>query len=114
MLLASAVILAFHRGKPVRLRVTSALLLPVLAGAVFHLFLCKQEYVWSFAMFGQLWTDGLAAASGGVLAAYWRRRFNLRSVKWARSWCCWYWPWLRRCAPVRSPLPDIIDFFREK
>ena len=37
MLLAAAVILIFHRGKPVRLRLTGTLALPVLMGALMHL-----------------------------------------------------------------------------
>ena len=39
MLLVASGILAFHRGRPVRLRVWCALLLPVLAGGFFHLLL---------------------------------------------------------------------------
>ena len=67
LLLAAAGILIFHRGRPVRLRVAGALALPVLAGAVMHLLLCKIEYEWGMALFGQLWTGGKTIASGGVV-----------------------------------------------
>ena len=67
MLLFSAVILLFHRGKPVRLRLTGALLLPVLLGAILHLFLRNGAYEWSAALWGQLWMDGVSTASGGMV-----------------------------------------------
>ncbi len=68
MLLAAAGVLLFHRGRPVRLRVAGALALPVLAGAVLHLLLCRTEYEWGMGLLGQLWTDGRAMASGGAVS----------------------------------------------
>ena len=41
MLLISAVILLFHRGRPVRLRLAGTLSLPGLVGAVLHLLRCR-------------------------------------------------------------------------
>ena len=79
-LLLAAYILFFHRGRPVRLRLTCALTLPVLLGAVFHLFLCGSSYEWSWAMVGQLWEDGLThtcgGAVGGLLALSLRAAFS--------------------------------------
>ena len=60
-------ILAFHRGRPVRLRLTCALLLPVLFGTILHLFLA-EDYVWSAALVSQLWKSGRELTSGGVLS----------------------------------------------
>ena len=68
MLLVASGILAFHRGRPVRLRVWSALLLPLLAGGLLHLFLAKGTYVWSMDMVKLLWTQGEALSSGGVVS----------------------------------------------
>jgi len=68
MLLAAAVILVFHRGRPVRLRVAGAVCLPVFAGALLHLLLSRGEYQWGWELFGQLWTDGKAVACGGVVS----------------------------------------------
>ncbi len=68
MLLAAAAILAFHRGRPVRLRTAGALALPVLAGALLHLLLSKGEYEWGWTLFAQLWKDGRAMACGGVVS----------------------------------------------
>lgn len=68
MLLVAAAILCFHRGRPVRLRVASALLLPVLIGALVHLFGSKGGYTLSFSMFPALWRDGRALSAGGAAA----------------------------------------------
>ena len=66
VLILAFYILAFHRGRPVRLRLTCALMLPVLLSVGLHLFLA-QEYVWSKALVGELWKSGQQYASGGIL-----------------------------------------------
>ena len=68
MLLVSAGILTFHRGRPVRLRVWCALTAPVLAGSLLHLFLSKGEYAWGMELPGLLWSQGQAMESGGVVS----------------------------------------------
>ena len=68
MLLAAAVILILHRGRPVRLRVAGAVCLPVFVGALLHLLLGKGEYQWGWELFGRLWTDGRTVACGGVVS----------------------------------------------
>ncbi len=67
-LLAAAVILLFHRGRPVRLRVFSTLFVPFLFGCILHLLLVKEGYTWSLGLLKDLWTSGMAVKSGGVLA----------------------------------------------
>ena len=67
-LLYAAYILGFHRGRPVALRVTCTLLLPVVLGSFVHLFLAKGTYAWSAALLKTLWTEGTALASGGALS----------------------------------------------
>ena len=69
-LLLCAVILGFHRGRPVVMRVVCTLLVPIVFGALMHLFFCKTEYAWTGAIFKALYQDGAApgvAASGGVI-----------------------------------------------
>ena len=66
-LLLAFYILAFHRGRPVRLRLTCALLLPVLLGTALHLFFA-EEYLWSGELVKQLWQSGRNLASGGVVS----------------------------------------------
>ena len=68
MLLVASGILAFHRGRPVRLRVWCALLLPVLAGGFFHLLLARGEYAWTAELPKLLWNQGETLASGGVVS----------------------------------------------
>ena len=68
MLLIASGILAFHRGRPVRLRVWCALLTPVLTGCLLHLILARGEYVWSMALVKSLWTQGQALQSGGLVS----------------------------------------------
>ena len=68
MLLVASGILAFHRGRPVRLRVWCALLLPVLAGGFFHLLLAQAAYAWDMKLPELLWKQGEALASGGVIS----------------------------------------------
>ena len=67
-LLGAAIILLFHKGRPVRLRVTSVLLIPVLMGCLLHLFLVKVNPDWNVSMLKELWTGGVAVHSGGALS----------------------------------------------
>nr|WP_325258243.1 DNA translocase FtsK [uncultured Oscillibacter sp.] len=68
-LLLAGLILIFHRGRPVQLRTTCALLLPPLFGSLTHLVFCKKVYEPSFfKMLGTIWSDGQALASGGAVS----------------------------------------------
>ena len=70
IMLLCAYILAFHRGRPVRLRLTCALLIPVLLGAVLQAVVLRfgeVSYALNFGMVGQLWTAGKLMSSGGVV-----------------------------------------------
>ena len=66
MLLVASYILAFHRGRPVRLRLWCALLTPAVMGAILHLFLYRTDFTFSFAAVQGLWTSGLELHSGGA------------------------------------------------
>lgn len=58
-----------HRGRPVVLRTVCALVLPVLLGAILHLFLYRGEAVTGLApAMKSLWASGLLLQSGGTLA----------------------------------------------
>ena len=65
-LVLAAYILAFHRGRPVRLRVTCALLLPLIFSCLLHGMLI-EPMEWSAALWGQLMESGKALHSGGAL-----------------------------------------------
>ena len=65
--LLSGLILIFHHGRPVQLRVTCTLLLPVLLGALCHMVLCKVEFPASAGTLKQFWVTGTAVTSGGAV-----------------------------------------------
>ena len=65
-LLLTSYILAFHRGRPVRLRVTCALLLPLLFSCIVH-GLLGRVLPWDAALVKTLWAAGEELSSGGVL-----------------------------------------------
>ncbi len=67
-LLWSAVILGFHRGRPVQLRVWCTMLLPVAFGGLLHLFLAKGDFSWSAAVVKTFWEGGKAMTCGGVIS----------------------------------------------
>jgi len=67
-LLASAFILGFHRGRPVRLRVSCTLLLVPVIGIFLHLVFCKIDYAWTSSLVKFLYEDGAALTSGGVVS----------------------------------------------
>ena len=67
-LLMGFIILVFHDGRPVRLRLTCTFLLVLTFGAMMHTFVCKVSPEWSFVpMLKGLYTGGLSGAMGGVL-----------------------------------------------
>ena len=63
-LLVAAWVLLFHHGRPVRLRVCCAMLLPVAFSAFAHIL----DYNLPFEGMKKLWADGRALTSGGFLA----------------------------------------------
>ena len=65
-LLLGAYILTFHRGRPVRLRLTCALLLPVLFSCLFHSLLVQPQE-WNAQLWGTMMESGGALQSGGAL-----------------------------------------------
>ncbi len=65
-LLGCGIVLLFHRGRPVALRLWCTMLAPFLLGAILHLFLPVKVYPWSWNLFRQFYTDGLSHTGGGV------------------------------------------------
>ena len=65
--LLAGLILNFHHGRPVQLRVTCTLLLPVLLGALCHMVLCKVEFPASAGTLKQFWLTGTTVTSGGAV-----------------------------------------------
>ena len=67
-LVLSALILLFHKGRPVVLRVTCALLTPLLLGSILHMVLCKVEFESSLGILKNLWATGQSLTSGGAVS----------------------------------------------
>ena len=68
MLLAGGILL-LHRGRPVTLRAPCALLLPLLAGALFHTIFAGGDYALNgWGVLKNLWTAGLALKAGGAVS----------------------------------------------
>ena len=65
-LLWGAYILAFHRGRPVRLRLTCALLLPLVFSCLVH-GLMVEPMAWDAGLLKSLWSSGEALKSGGAV-----------------------------------------------
>ena len=60
-------ILGFHRGRPVRLRLFCALMLPFFLSALLHSVLAEKTE-WSMWILSYMWQSGRAMQSGGALA----------------------------------------------
>ncbi len=69
-LFGSAYLLAFSGERPVKLRVTSAMLLVPALGILTHLSLCKIDYELGGSIIKQLFFDGAALESGGVISGF--------------------------------------------
>ena len=69
-LLAAFLILLFHDGRPVRLRVGCALGVSLGVGILGHLFAATAEIEWGFPMVVELWKTGVEHTSGGVIAGF--------------------------------------------
>lgn len=68
-LILAGVILIFHHGRPVQLRTSCALLLPMLFGSLTHMVFCREVYAPSFfGVLTKIWSDGIALRSGGAIS----------------------------------------------
>ena len=65
--LAASYVLLLHRGRPVKLGVSGAMLAPVFASALWHIIFCKQDFPSALGVLPKLWESGGALQSGGVL-----------------------------------------------
>ena len=67
-LLGVAVIQLRHQGRPVILRTACTLLVPLLAGVLWHLIFCRATYDLGGGLLSLLWKDGQTLDCGGVVA----------------------------------------------
>ena len=64
----TAAILLTHRGRPVALRTTSALLLPWFFGTLCHLLFCRVPFETTEGVLPKLWTCGRELTGGGLFS----------------------------------------------
>lgn len=63
------VILAFHDGRPVRLRLFCTFALVAAIGAVVHVFACKEPPAWGlYSMLRDLYLGGVSGSTGGAIS----------------------------------------------
>ena len=67
-LLYAGIVLVGHKGRPVKLRTTCTLLVPLLAGVLWHLIFCRTAYELGGGLLSLLWKDGQTLDCGGVVA----------------------------------------------
>ncbi|MDY3281341.1 MAG: DNA translocase FtsK [Dysosmobacter sp.] len=68
VLFLAALILLFHHGRPVQLRVTCLLLVPLFFGALCHTVMAPSQYTSSVKILAVLWKSGIAMESGGAVS----------------------------------------------
>ena len=113
-LLWSAFILAFHKGRPVRGRVSCALALPLLLSCLLHLFLAEGTYVWSMELPGQLWGEGLSVQSGGVLGGVLGISFTQAFGKAGTAIVIIVCGLLMLMVAAHVSFGDVAEFFRSR
>ena len=114
MLLVASGVLAFHRGRPVRLRVWCALLTPVLLGAFLHLILARGSYAWDMSLIGTLWDQGQLHQSGGVLGGVLALAFSAVFSKIGAGIVFVLVGLLMLMAAFHVTIVDVVDYLRTR
>ncbi len=112
-LLLAAWILAFHRGRPVRLRTAFALLLPLTLGALLHLLLAG-DMEFSQTTLQQLWESGQTLQSGGVLSGALAIGFIRAFSAIGAGVLLVVWALLMLMTALNLSPADIVDYFRSR
>ena len=114
VLLVATWILAFHRGRPVTLRLFSALGFPVVVGASVHLLVCQTVYTWKFSVLAHLWKDGVAGLGGGVLGGLISEGFSFAFTRIGAMVVFLVLMMLAVLCMFRVSADTVVDFFRKE
>ena len=76
------VILMFHDGRPVTLRLISSSVVVLCTGILIHLFGAVQNLNWSAGLIVELWQRGIDSACGGLLSGLLAMALELLVTKW--------------------------------
>lgn len=117
VLLLCAYILFFHRGRPVRLRLVGALLIPFAISAMLHLLGCKVDYEWSVKLLAQLYSDGSAgvvSCCGGLLGGLLAMAFGSMFGKVGASIVFVIFVLFLLLIAFNVTVSGIVDWFRSR
>jgi S-DNA-T family DNA segregation ATPase FtsK/SpoIIIE len=114
LLFLSAVILTFHRGRPVSFRVSCTLILSVVIGALLHLFLSKTTYEISLKMFEELWINGKALESGGVIGGLLTEMFTYLFSKTGAAIVLFCFMIFLLLSSLNKTIAGIVDAYRNR
>ena len=113
-LLFCAVILTFHRGRPVRLRIVCITLMTILIGSFFHLFTAQEESLSGFAMFGELWRGGTQLYTGGIVSGSITALLNWLFGFWGTLVILICFAALLVLVSLNRTIADIVDAYRHR
>ena len=108
-LLMSAYILAFHRGRPVCLRLTCTLLLPVILSCFLHCML-NESLEWDMKLLGTLMESGRALESGGALGGLLGQSFVTLFTRFGGAIVCVLTGLLAGLATFNRSIIDVADW----
>ncbi|MBR6812037.1 MAG: DNA translocase FtsK [Oscillospiraceae bacterium] len=69
-LLGAGIVLMFHKNRPIKARVWSAVMTAPIMGALIQVLSKAPKYVWSWSMVSQLYHDGISGVSGGAVSGF--------------------------------------------
>ena len=114
VLLVATWILAFHRGRPVTLRLVSALGFPVLVGASVHLLVCQTVYAREVKTIAHLWKDGVSGLGGGAVSGLVAEGFRFAFTRVGAMVVFLVLLLLAVLCMFRVSADTVVDFFRKE
>ncbi len=114
MLVVASYILAFHRGRPVRLRLWCALLTPLVMGAILHLILYKEEFVFGLEAIKGLWKLGLEVRCGGAVSGLIAETLSLVFSGIGAGLILVLFQALMLLGAFHLSIPEIVDAIRDR
>ena len=111
--LLGAFLLAFHHGRPVQLRLTCTLLLPLVFSCFLHCMLA-EPLEWNFQLWGALTQSGMLMESGGALGGILGQGFAALFTKIGAAILCLLAGVLMGLAAFNRTVFDVIRWVLER
>ncbi len=112
-LVLAAYILLFSRGRPVRLRLVFGLLVPVVIGAMLHMFLAGDLDLTASPL-AVLWNTGREMKSGGVICGALGFGFARAFTKFGATVLFLLWAALMLLTAFNRTVLDVVRFIRSR